>query len=256
MELFDVAFKAASIYEMLFFNVKSVLEYPTLSKLKEGNELMYNRWTVISDDRFANSVSSRESIYKENAINYPEFSKIVTISFGTIALENGNIKRSFKKINNNNEAVIIEEFMNVLHQESFEGKNSTPEKYRILCGHNISSFEIPLLIKRFLIHYEKFENKTLPYILKKQLSSKPWESNVVDVNNIWKFNGNGSTSLPLFSDFLNLKRKVELLNPNDLSDYYWDNIELNQEETLDYISLQSLTQINFIVQFINIIRKL
>lgn len=255
MELFDVAFNAASIKDMLFFNIKSVLEYPTLEKLKEANEPMYNRWEYISDEKFGDVDKPRTRIYMDNAIYYPEFCKIAAISFGSIDFVDGKIVRSFKGIKNNDEAVNIEAFMSALHQESSDGKNSSPESYKMLCGYNISAYEIPLLIKRFLVHSHKFEKKTLPYILKKHLSSKPWDSTAIDVNNIWKFNGVNSSSLMLISDFLNLKRKVDLMDAKSLSEYYWSNIDINQEETLDFMSLQSLTQLNLIVQFINFIRK-
>jgi len=60
----------------------------------------------------------------------------------------------------------------------------------------------------------------------------------------------------LIADFLKLKKSVDLLPLDELSKYYWNNINTDSKETLDFIALQSATQTNLVIQLINELRKL
>jgi len=261
MPLFDEVFNRANIYDMLFFNIKAVLTYPTLLELLEKNPALYKRWKYISKSKYDVDIQDEtpdtNETYLENAIYYPEFTKIVTITYASLTSENGQLKRFFKKIENEDEYLVIATFMDVLHQLSSEGIKSTPKFFPILCGHNIINYDIPLLTKRFILYRDKFEhNKQLPYILKNALNTKPWESTVMDTVSIWKFNGNNYTPLMLIADFLNLKKTVDLDKLSDVSKNYWKHFEDNPEEAFNYISLQSATQTNLVIQLINELRQL
>jgi hypothetical protein len=267
-QLFEDVFNKASIYEMLFFNVKSVLIYSTLKDLEEKNKSLFDSWKDLAfnkhypDKIYKDLVGDElrqfeESMYQNNAPNYPEYSRIITITYAMLYMENGTLKRSLKKFTGENEHNIIEQFMDILHQLSSDGELSTPKNFPMLCGHNIISHDIPLLIKRFIINKNKFKtNKELPLILKKSLIMKPWESGIIDTINVWKFNGYDYMPLMLISDFMNLKRTVDLLPNNELSKYYWNNVVENPEETLEFISLQSATQTNLVIQLMNELRQL
>lgn len=256
MSLFDEVFKRTNIYEMLFFNVKSVLEFPTLEILEKENKPLYDRWCFLSKNKYNVDVidSNAIKIYEDNACYYPEYSKIVAITYASLYSENGEIKRELKKNASDNEKMVINNFFDILYQFSSNGKQSQPEFYPILCGYNIINYEIPLLIKRFIHHND--ENKSLPYMLKRILSIKPWESDIIDIMNVWKFNGSHCASLMLISDFLELKKTVNLMPLPDLSRFYWDNVNNDLANTLDTVSLQSATQTNIIMQFANKLSKL
>lgn len=260
MGQFNDVFNGQSIYETLFINIKSVLIYPTLEKLKEQNKSLHDRWIDLAKTKYNESgvheILSQE-MYENKGIYYPEFTKIVAITYATLYLEKGTIKRFFKKIVDNNEEIVIETFMDVLHQISSEGIQSNPQYFPTLCGYNIIANDIPLLVKRFLIHKNKFKtNQKLPFILKRVLDIKPWESGVLDVLNVWKFNGFMNSNLMLMSDYMGLKKTTDLLSPIELSKYYWNNIEENPEETLELFALQSATQTNLVIQLMNELRQL
>ena len=259
--MFERVFDRTSIYDMLFFNVKTVLEYPTLAELQEKNSSMYERWKFLSKNKhnmevvdnitdFSQSSEHQfsQKVYEDNAVQYSEFSKIIAITYAFMYIEDGSIKRELKRIVNENELTVIETFMDVLNQLS---------KLPILCGHNIISHDIPLLIKRFIHYSGKFGTvNQLPTILKNSLSTKPWESDIIDTINVWKFNGFEYSSLMLISDFLGLKKTVDLLPLNELSKYYWNNIDKKPEEVLEFISLQSATQTNLSIQLMNKMREI
>lgn len=265
MQLFDEIFNRATIYDILFFNVKAVLTYPNLKELYDNNPTLYKRWQYVSKSKFNLDIPdaydtvifASDDIYTENAVYYPEFTKIATITYASLKSENGKLKRSFKKIENEDEYLLIATYMDVLHQLSSEGINSTPKYFRILCGHNIINYDIPLLIKRFILHREKFEhNKQLPFILKNALNTKPWEATIIDTVNVWKFNSNNYTPLMLIADYLNLKKTVDLDKLSDVSRKYWKYYNDNPQDAFNYISLQSATQTNLVIQLINELRLL
>jgi len=238
------------------------LEYPTLDELKEKNSALYERWYDIVNSKYQNEFTQTKTlndVYQSKAVYHPEFCKIVAITYATLYSENGTIKRFFKKIVNEKEEIVIATFFDVLHQLSSEGVKSTPQYFPTLCGHNITNYDIPMLVKRFLINKEKKEfgvNKQLPLIIKNCLNSKPWESIMVDTCNVWKFNGNDCCSLMLVADFLNLKKTVDLMDLPELSKFYWNTIGDKPEEALEFVALQSATQTNLVIQLMNELRQL
>jgi len=270
--LFEDVFNELIVYESLFFNIKSVLIYPTLDELKEKNPAMYERWKYISKLKYGFDMDVKHSeasamqdltpiyaqkTYEENASHFPEYCKIVAITYANLYYEDRQQKRFFKKIVNDDEYLVIATFMDVLYQISSEGAKSNPQQFPALCGYNIISSDIPLLIKRFLVHRDKFvnNNKQLPYILKRALSVKPWESGVIDIVNVWKFNGFDNMPLMLIADYLGLKKTTDLLSVPELSQYYWQHIADTPKETLEFIALQSATQTNLVIQLINMLRE-
>ncbi len=259
-QLFDEVFNASSIYEMLFFNIKSVLEHPTLEDLEEKNKPLYQRWLYLTKTKYNyGQDTSAQTVYEENAIYYPEYCRILAITYANLYMENGQLKREFKKICNEDERLVIETFMTELHLLSSAATKSSPPYFSPLCGHNIISYDIPLLIKRFILLNGGGDDATkrqLPLILRRSLSIKPWESGIVDTVNVWKFNGYDNMPLMLIADFLKLKKSVDLLPLDELSKYYWNNINTDSKETLDFIALQSATQTNLVIQLINELRKL
>jgi len=283
MALFDDVFNRVSIYDMLFFNVKAVLEHPTLGDLEAKDKPMFERWKFISKtkhncpvviypitDTFTADIAAVDmqrmnEVYCEHAIKYPEFSKIVAITYASLYLDGGSVKRDFKKIVNLDEKLVIDTFMAELHRLSSEGVQSSPVHFPVLCGHNVMGYDIPLLIKRYIkLNLRKdedkekpvIENKQLPLILKKCLNTKPWESSlVIDTTSVWKFNGTDNTPLMLIADYLGLKKTVDVLPLNELSMFYWDSIDEKPRETLDYVALQSATQTNLVLQLINELRQ-
>ena len=286
MELFVEVFNGASIYDMLFFNIKAVLEHPTLADLQEKNPALCEHWKYLSKSKHNIDIVDikpvpdiitdnngqlqllQNHMYQEKAIFYPEFSRIVAITYANVYFGEGKMKRFFKKIANEDEYIVLATFMDVLYQLSSEGVQSNPPYFPNLCGHNVINYDIPLLIKRFLKYKDRFKEKLkpsdesgkptklLPFNLKNCLAAKPWESKVIDTVNVWKFNGNDYTPLMLIADYLQLKKTVDLDALPDVSRNYWKMVKEKPEEALEYVSLQSATQTNLVIQLINELRQL
>lgn len=244
MELYKEVFNAASIYNMLFINVTGVLEYPTLNDLEKGNIGLYQTWM----NKFKDST---DEFYQNTAIEFPEYTKILAISYGSFYLENG-LKRNFKKIYNEDEFIVLSTFFTDLQ---FLVDSESP--YNVLCGDNITSFDIPMLIKRFLVHRNNFPDKKLPKILKEYLMEKKYESSIVDTRSVWKFNSltqSSANTQDLYSNFLSLKKTTDLVENATLSKFYWSTSEYTKR--FDFISLQSATKVNLAMQLMNMLREI
>lgn len=270
MALFDDVFNRSAIYDTLFFNIKGVLQYPTIKELEEQNKVMYERWKYLSKTKYDHDIDTfygtaggvkdetpecAQKIYEENAVYYPEFSRIVVITYAKVFIEKGKLKRTLKRVANDNEEIVIATFIDELKQISSDSSRSTPQVFPTLCGHNIISYDIPMLIKRFLVNRNNLPDNQLPYILKRVLNIKPWESGLMDIVNVWKFNGYDYMPLMLISDFMGLKRTTDLLSLPEFSKYYWENIKTNPEETWEFVGLQSATQTNLVIQLLNELRQ-
>ena len=243
-------FNKAAIYNMLFFNVKSVLEYPTLDELQTNKPNMYENWKILMTEKFNSSSTTMAKLYDEFAINYPEYSNIISISYGKIYMNDaqGKVDRILNKITGFGEAIILETFFDVL--------NNLPDVTLVSFNGNK---DIQTLVKRFIYRRTELNTiKTLPLVVKKALNTKPWESGNIDVNYVWKFNAY-ETNLPtisIMSDFLGLKKNTELMTDSELSRYYWSNIDENTDKTLKFIELQSINNTNLLIQFVNEIRNI
>lgn len=264
-ELFEKVFKSQTIHETLFFNVKSVLINPSLEGLKSQNEMLWKRWKILAKTKYRfkskleglTSDEHAQIIYEDYAPNYAEFTKIIAITYASVYIDedSGLLKRYLKKIVNEDEYIVLSTFLEELYKLSTEGTQSRPQFFPILCGYNIINYDIPHLIKKIILYRDKFE-KGVPLILKNCLNSKPWESTVIDVVNVWKFNGFDNIPLMLISDYVGLKKTVDLVSNDELSKLYWDMISIDTEKALEYVSLQSATQTNLVIQLMNIMRNL
>ena len=255
-QLFETVFDKQNIYETFFFNVKCVLIHPTIEDLEKNDKVLYENWKTLANIKH-NDNDVLDETYQTHAINYPEYVKIVAITYGRLFLEDGKLKRFLKKIYNDDEFVVLEAFMDELNRISFEGVRSTPKYFPILCGDNITSFDIPILIKKFIYYRDKFTtNKEIPYILKLSLNIKPWESGIIDTVNIWKFNGYNKTPLSLISDFVGLKKTVDLIPNDKLTKVYWRMVDDDIDKALQFMSLQSATHVNLVIQLMMVLRQL
>ncbi len=263
MEIFKSVFNKITIYQTLFFSIKGVLTYPTLEELKTNNDALYKCWLEIVNRKYSQTIlnlmhdRNMDTIYKTDAPYYPEFTKIISITYGKFEIDktDGISKPKIKTLCNDDEYVIIATFMDELHR-LFDGEFKS-EQFLALGGHNVINYDIPFLLKRYLKHIDSFDNKLLPTIIKDDLGSKPWESMVIDLVNVWKFNGYGeNTSLELIAESLGLKRTVNILSADELSGYYWENVEINKGKTLNYIASQSRNHVNLTIGLMNKLRQL
>lgn len=114
-----------------------------------------------------------QELYSTNAGLYPEYGKIVCISFGF--KKEGIIQNHCYRIENDNEFVLVEKIFKL-----FEKLKLT----RIITGWNIKHFDLPYIIRKLLIHgFNIPENLNF-------VDKKPWEIKVLDLKELWKMGSN------------------------------------------------------------------
>lgn len=110
-------------------------------------------------------------LWQKEAGLYPEFSRIICISFGFMHADTFRLKT----VSHQSEKDLLIAFSNVL--ESFWERN----KGLILCAHNGKGFDFPFIIKRLLMH-----RLEIPFVMD-TYGLKPWEClTLMDTLEIWK----------------------------------------------------------------------
>jgi len=246
MELFEMVLNPSTIYNTLFLDVKWRLKYKNVEDLKEGNSVLFDFFvTEIYDKKSGYDI---DDYYSKFCINYGEFCDIITITYGTLELTPDGPKRMIKHLTNKNEAIMVRDFFDLL--------NTAISDEFILCGYNIKNIQIPFLIKKFLYYRDQYVNIVkFPIILKKYLNSKPWDNHVVDINDVWKFNGIGKSPLNVVSNCMGFDvSSVEVLSQEYISKYYWKCV-MEKSEYIKDIEYQSMYTVNLIMRFMKDIRN-
>lgn len=177
-----------------------------------------------------------EDQFIEEAALFAEFSRVICVSFGFENLSGGFSTRSFS---GDNEIDILNGCSNIMERTHKVGY--------YLIGHAISTFDIPFLIKRYIINGIK-----VPSILN-EVNLKPWERRNVDTMSVWKFGSFRGTSLGTICASLGIDRRV--------SDMSSDRLHLKKFEYIDFDKLRECCEndvkcnynmIKKTIEFINI----
>lgn len=127
--------------------------------------------------------------YKNNASFHPEFSRIVCVSMAY--RKNGEGILSCKYVTDMDEYKLLYDFGKMMTALVTSG-------YDKVITHYGRMFDIPFLMKRITINNYHATSQSKSYIPTPHVlvpTTKPWESNLYDTHDIWKFGGNTSSSL-------------------------------------------------------------
>lgn len=166
--------------KILFFDIETVGIEKDLDSLKENNKHLYTVFMRYIDwfyKRFPeDSNLSPDALFQNRAALIPEFSKIICFSAGYLDKTKDDIKiKNFSDANEYELLVEVKGFLEKISNLNF-----------VLCGHNIKSFDLPILSKRMII------NNILPPKILPDYSVKPWDIKVIDTKEIWQFSNNYS----------------------------------------------------------------
>lgn len=188
-----------NINNIMFLDIETAPQWLTLADAPENvrNEWVYKfkfrpdapqPYTYTEGDTPQNKIDHIEMAFKyyadlwtKEAGFYPEFSRIVCISFGMMYGENLRVK----SFSDEREANILISFISVLNDIWAVNKGL------ILCAHNGKDFDFPFMIKRMLFH-----RLEIPMVLD-TYGLKPWEMlTLLDTLEIWKMGGRQGGGLP------------------------------------------------------------
>jgi 3'-5' exonuclease len=227
------------IKNMLFFDMETVAEYSSYNLLPDNQKALWDKVSkrYLGADYENASLEAKSLCYMTNAGLYPEFSKVVSISYGVVNVE--TYAPELRIIVNPDEATMLSMFMKVLNV-AFERNIN-----RILAGHNIAGFDIPFLIKRMIKH-----NLVVPTLLLRIVEAKPWDQPVYDTIRTWKFGGTEFVSLDCICTFLGIDTpKTGMVTGSSLNTYYY-NIDIPQEEKLQNIANYNKADVLAVIQVV------
>jgi DNA polymerase elongation subunit (family B) len=211
--------------QYLFIDIETVSNYRTFDAFYEANPRLAELWLKKSKKfyelpEYKDIHDVDNAIYFDKASIYPEFGRIVAITLGFFDVE---MKKRLKVISSDNELEILTELVATL--KSIEEK--VKGKANILFGHNISSFDVPYIAKRFV-----FNGYTIPNLFNFS-GKKPWEmeSSIFDTMTTFKFGSFEIISFDLLCAMMNVESPKKVMDGSEVNTFYYTS-----EDGLNLIS--------------------
>lgn len=215
--------------KVLFLDIETAPISPKYSELDEEFKFLWDK-----KSEYFREDQSAEDIWLKSAV-YSEFAKVICISVAALYKEGDFYKMKVKSVYDDNEKNMLEVFSNMLIDYK-------KKKDYLLCAHNGKEFDFPFLARRMLINRIK-----LPEVLD-IAGQKPWEVNLLDTMNLWKFGDyKHYTSLELLAAVFGLKSPKADIEGSMVPSLYWEGG--NMERIRSYCSKDAATVANLFLVY-------
>ncbi len=217
------------VNNILFLDIETVSEYKTYEELPDNWKELWSRKAelLLRNNSAEHTV---ESIYERAGI-YAEFGKIICISCGVIVGNHNERRLLIKSYAGHDERKILASFCEML------GKWA-PDNTKYLCAHNGREFDYPYLCRRMVINDE-----CIPGVLSIS-GKKPWEVNLLDTMELWKFGDHKSyTSLNLLATSLGIPTSKDDIDGSMVGTVYWNTSDVDRIERYCQKDVITLAQI-------------
>ncbi|MCY7420182.1 MAG: ribonuclease H-like domain-containing protein [Chitinophagaceae bacterium] len=194
-------------FDLLLIDIETVPQVPSFNQLNA-------EWQKLFIGKISKTMPENQTIeegYRQKAGILAEFAKVICISTGFFYVDKaGNICLKIKSIYGDDEATVLNKFIEVVQKFSAHNRNFK------FAGHNIREFDIPFLCRRMLIN-----NIGLPQSFQLQ-GAKPWEINMVDTLQWWKFGDyKNYISLHLLANVLGIPTSKSDIDGGMVQDVYY-----------------------------------
>ena len=200
-------------------NIKNilVLDIETVPQFAAYEELP-SQWKELWNKKMQRELKeglSPDGLYQRAGI-YAEFGKIVCICAGYF-YDNGNgISFKVKAFYGDDEKQVLCDFSDTLNRGF-----STEE--HVLCGHNGKEFDFPYIARRCLVN-----GLPIPFLLN-NAGKKPWEVQLMDTMDMWKFGDYKSyTSLNLLASVFGIESPKNDMDGSQVWSAYWVDKDLQK----------------------------
>lgn len=200
-----------------------------------------SHWQSLFCDKISKTVpegETPEESYRKRAGILAEFGRIICISTAFFYEdEKGNCRLKLKSIYGDDEVEILKIFTSLC-----EKMRSINPAFQF-AGHNIREFDIPFIGRRILINQME-----LPSSLRIQ-DKKPWELNMFDTLNWWKFGDHKNyISLDLLANVLGIQSSKGDMDGSMVQDVYYK--EKNLARIVQYCEQDVIVTANIILRFL------
>lgn len=214
-------FESINIHNLLYLDIETAgmkKHYTDLSKeYQEAWEYHCQRNKLVKDT----SQQDYEDAWQDNVALVPEYSNIICVSLGKFMEKDGGMmfktQTFYLSEERPHEEMLLEEVKSYIEAHAS----------LTLVAHAGKDFDYPFLIRRMII------NNVLPPKCLQLLNKKPWEVNLLDTKEIWKFGGYRSASLASICAALDIPSPKADMSGKDTHPYFWDG---RQSEIARYCS--------------------
>ena len=219
---------AVSLDSMLLIDIETVSQYNDFCNMPSA-------WKDLWAEKVVRQLVEDETpelFYAKRAAIMAEFGKIICISAGYFINDKGRIALRVKSFYGYDETILLKSVIASFNQWQSSRKTAS------FAGHNIKEFDIPYLCRRMLIN-----GIAIPPYLYFQ-SMKPWETNIIDTMQLWKFGDfKNYTSLNLLAACMNVPSPKEDINGSQVGEVYWRENDLERIATYCQKDVITLTQV-------------
>ncbi len=220
---------------ILLIDIETVSQYPSFTDMDDS-------WKELWQEKVQRTLPegiTAEDFYPQRAGVMAEFSKIVCISIGYFRKDATALQLRIKSFYGDDEKKLLQDFLAVVHQLEASNNNWS------FTGHNIKEFDIPFICRRLLIN-----SILIPPFLDFQ-NMKPWETNIVDTFQYWRFGDfKQYTSLKLLAAALGVPSPKDDIDGSMVGEVYWKEKDIQRIVT--YCQKDVVTTGNIIMRFKNL----
>ena len=194
---------------ILFLDIETAPVVASFDDLSPEFQLLWDK----KSSYFRSEEENAADVFERAGI-YAEFGKIICISAGFIMGRENNMSLRLKSFYSDNEKELLEDFSVMLNYFS-------TNKEAMLCAHNGKEFDYPYIARRMIIN-----GLRIPAVLD-NAGKKPWEINLLDTMELWKFGDyKNFTSLELLAGLLNIPTPKDDIDGSMVADIYWKENDL------------------------------
>jgi len=197
--------------QLLFIDIETVSAEASFDKLSADWQQLWAK----KSEKLLPEGETAHSFYPKRAAIMAEFGKVICVSIGYLKREGQGLQLRVKSFWGNDEAELLRSLMPALDQLQAQLKGLC------FCGHNIREFDVPYLCRRLLAN-----GMAIPDYLNFQ-AMKPWETNLVDTLQLWKFGDHKHfTSLALLAATLGITSPKDDIDGSQVGEVYWQQNDL------------------------------
>lgn len=191
---------------ILFIDIETASGRKSIDALDEtSKEIFFRRYASheINWEGLNDYETKLSRHYDAKSPLIPEFGRIVCISVGYIHKGTLKLKSCFGV----SEHKILSEFNDII---------GGIKDQITFCGHYIKDFDIPYICKRMLINGLPIPNAI------NFMGKKPWEINVIDTCELWKFGSNTKSSLEVICHVLGIESPKKDMDGSYVSGAFYE----------------------------------
>lgn len=223
---------------LIIIDIETAPEHPTFDQLTD-------EWKTLWQEKVMRTLPEGTSVsefYPMRAGVMAEFAKIICISIGYFNKET-TLNMRVKSFYGHDEKKILADFLTTVNK--IESLNS---KW-CFAGHNIKEFDIPFICRRLLVNA-----MSIPSYLDFQ-NMKPWETNIIDTFQYWRFGDYKHYTLKLLAATMGIASPKDDIDGSMVGELYWTMDEHERMNNLKRIAIYCqkdvVTTGNIILRFKN-----